>query len=194
MANHKSWSAGGKVMAIIQRKQAESKYLISPNICKHCKKPIQLSPTRKVSDIRRKKFCNKSCAAKYNNHLRPYSPKKISHCNLCGKEVQNKNTVCANCYRQRGSALDNLTKEELFKAKSRHQAHAAIRGLARARFSKERKCIICGYSIFVEICHKKPIEKFPFSSKIKEINDEKNLAALCPNHHYEFDHGLIILP
>ena len=30
---------------------------------------------------------------------------------------------------------------------------------------------------------------FSDDAKISEINDIRNLIALCPNHHWEFDNG-----
>jgi len=54
-------------------------------------------------------------------------------------------------------------------------------------------CQICGYSLHVEIAHRRPVSDFPDSATMKEINDIANLIILCPNHHWEFDHGLLNL-
>jgi predicted restriction endonuclease len=50
-------------------------------------------------------------------------------------------------------------------------------------------CQICGYSLYVECAHKKSIESFDNNTLLIEINDIKNLAGLCKNHHWEYDHG-----
>ncbi len=57
----------------------------------------------------------------------------------------------------------------------------------------EKRCTICGYDKYVELCHKKAIGTFDKKSTIAEINSVCNLAYLCPNHHKEFDLGLIEL-
>ena len=47
----------------------------------------------------------------------------------------------------------------------------------------EKKCYICGYDRYIEVCHKMSVSEFQNSAKICEINDVENLIALCPNHH-----------
>jgi len=37
------------------------------------------------------------------------------------------------------------------------------------------------------------VSDFPDAALIAEINDIANLVALCPNHHWEFDHGVLTL-
>lgn len=77
-----------------------------------------------------------------------------------------------------------------------HERHAKLREIARKVYKKnsgEMKCKICGYSTHIEICHIKPLSKFSKCDKIKEVNAFENLVALCPNHHWEFDHDLIKL-
>jgi len=48
------------------------------------------------------------------------------------------------------------------------------------------KCAICGYDKFVNCCH---IEKRAYSGD----DTIENGIVLCPNHHAEFDYGLISL-
>lgn len=55
----------------------------------------------------------------------------------------------------------------------------------------ELPCAACGYKIHVELCHKKPISKFPKTATLGEINHPSNVVQLCPNHHWEFDNGLL---
>lgn len=49
------------------------------------------------------------------------------------------------------------------------------------------------YTNYCEVCHIKPVNGFSDESLVSEINDINNLVALCPNHHWEFDHGLLQL-
>jgi predicted restriction endonuclease len=45
----------------------------------------------------------------------------------------------------------------------------------------------------IEVCHKQAINRFSADTPIATINDLHNLVALCPNHHWEFDNGLLSL-
>lgn len=58
--------------------------------------------------------------------------------------------------------------------------------------NQEKICQNCGYSKHVEVCHIKPVSKFPDTAKLDEVNNITNLLLLCPNCHYEFDHFLDI--
>lgn len=88
-------------------------------------------------------------------------------------------------------------KGELFKKRKNWQsARSAIQRNARKKFFKENpnpKCIICGYSNHVEVAHIKPVSEFEENAPIEEINDINNLIGLCPNHHWEYDNGILIL-
>ena len=55
----------------------------------------------------------------------------------------------------------------------------------------ELKCAICGYDKHADVAHIKSVSSFDDDVLISEINDFKNLIGLCPNHHWEFDAGLI---
>lgn len=52
---------------------------------------------------------------------------------------------------------------------------------------------MCGYDKFVEIAHIKAVSEFDESALISDINSIDNLIALCPNHHWEYDNGVLIL-
>ena len=63
-------SAGGKATAIIEKERAKQRideYNMNPNHCLCCGEPIAAPYDKKLYDILVKKFCNHSCAAKYNN-------------------------------------------------------------------------------------------------------------------------------
>lgn len=55
----------------------------------------------------------------------------------------------------------------------------------------ERKCIVCDYSTYVELCHIKEISSFDADVSIKIVNAMMNLCYLCPNHHKELDNKLM---
>ena len=48
--------------------------------------------------------------------------------------------------------------------------------------------MVCGYDKTYEVAHIKAVSEFSDDALISEINDINNLIALCPNHHWEFDH------
>ena len=114
------------------------------------------------------------------------------YCKHCSVQIFGRRTTCDTC---NPSYVDwsKVTLGEVRK-KAAFQYSARVRQLARKLYrcsSKPRVCFICGYSKHVEICHKRPINDFSDDSYILEINDIENLVALCPNHHWEFDHNYL---
>lgn len=185
MATLKAQSAGGKATAIIEKRQAKERYYSNPNHCVYCGKVIELREGTRVQDIRKKKYCNHSCAANHNNKLKGFIPKK---------ERVSKTTECV--HRPEAEIL-NRTKGELFSSRANWQsARSSIRTNANRIYSEhysKKKCVVCGYDKHVEVCHKKSVSDFPDTALIREINDINNLVGLCPNHHWEFDEKLLIL-
>lgn len=95
------------------------------------------------------------------------------------------------------SPILSKTKEELLKDRKNYQSYrSAIRKLAEAAYKNSNKpceCYICKYNKHIEIAHIKAVSEFDNSATIAEINSIDNLVALCPNHHWEYDHGMIKL-
>jgi DNA-directed DNA polymerase III PolC len=54
----------------------------------------------------------------------------------------------------------------------------------RAKFFYKDKCFICGYDVFTDVCH---------IDKNRNNNSIDNYLILCPNHHREFDGGVLKL-
>lgn len=69
MPTLKAQSAGGRATALILRKKVVDAYYKNPNYCAYCKSIIQVNGHQKVPAVRKKKFCNHSCCAKYRNAL-----------------------------------------------------------------------------------------------------------------------------
>lgn len=187
------------------------KYNDNPNYCLFCQKEILCENKNKINEIKVKKFCNQSCAAKYNNKLKfDIDYKTIENvynenpklCITCNKPIpfykSKKQTLdrvycsieCRNSI-VRFSAED-VTKENYFnKRKNWQSARSNIRAHAQKLYLKSDKpkcCIVCGYDKHYQVSHIKAVSEFSGDSTIKEINDINNLIALCPNHHWEFDH------
>lgn len=89
------------------------------------------------------------------------------------------------------------TKKDLFSDRKNWQsARSSIVRNAHNTYmasGKPKCCAICGYSNHIEIAHIKAVSEFEESSTIAEINSIDNLIALCPNHHWEYDNGIIKL-
>jgi hypothetical protein len=170
-------SAGGKATAIILRKKALEKYYSNPVFCKNCKEVIKVKENEKVPNVKKRKFCSSSCSASFNNIgiIRVKRKEK----NLKSKRFD----------------ISDLTKEEVFKRYNSYQsARSSICKHARRVYfksSKDKKCYICWYDKKIDVAHIKSVSSFSPDSKISEINHINNLLALCPNHHGEFDDGLI---
>lgn len=58
--------AGGIARGWEERKEALQRYHSKPHICLYCHDIIPVGH-RRVADVMKKKFCNSSCAASYNN-------------------------------------------------------------------------------------------------------------------------------
>lgn len=90
-------------------------------------------------------------------------------------------------------AISVATKGELINQRSNWQSwRSEIQKNARSVYQKSDKpnyCVVCGYDKTYEVAHIKAVSDFDDDTLISEINSIDNLIALCPNHHWEFDHG-----
>ena len=88
-----------------------------------------------------------------------------------------------------------MTKQDLLAiVGNKHTMKTYITSHARNKFNKtdqSKCCRICGYARHIHVCHVKDIKKFPMTAKISAINHIDNLVAMCPTHHWEFDHGFL---
>ena len=88
-------------------------------------------------------------------------------------------------------SISSCTKKELFdKYPNYLSARNSICSDARNVYynsSRPKRCICCGYDKHFEVAHIKAVSDFDDDALISEINNEDNLIALCPNHHWEYD-------
>ncbi len=143
------------------------------------------------------KFCSRSCGAKYNNRKNPKrKTNRTIICPICGnKKGYNRNT-CQTCFtKARWEKALKTPIKNYFRTKSPSRSkYNDIRKWARKVMElsgRERKCEICGFDVYVEVCHKKPVSEFNENSLIEEVNSLDNLIYLCPNHHIMLDKGLL---
>lgn len=177
-------SLGGQKMAIINRQKAINEYYKNPIICKNCTNIISPSKNQKISEIKRKIFCNHTCAAEFNNRNRVIKPKEK-------KEKKARILV------EKFNFLIGKTKQEVFDKHSNWQsARTSIRRFAAYVFhqsGKNKSCFNCGYNKHTEICHIKAVSEFEKEILIEVINHIDNLVALCPNCHWEYDNNILKL-
>lgn len=164
--------------------------------CKKCNKEFYRNP----SELKKSNnhFCSRSCATSFRNKYRKRT------CKYCGdKYLYNKNVCttnsCQKCVQNREKNYKNLTIKDYVNSTSvcsKHQSYRyhRIRQFAKTWNSHRPKiCQYCGYDLHVEYCHKKHISTFPEDTLLSIVNDSENIFILCPNHHWEFDNGYLIL-
>lgn len=138
------------------------------------------------------KYCSRSCANRVNGHLFPSRQRLARSCKHCGTALLTRRTTCDAC--NPGFVDWRTVQLQQLKAKALQQYAAQIRSLAREVYRKSNRpkaCAVCGYHTHFEVCHVRPISDFLPTDYVADVNQLDNLVALCPNHHWEFDHGLL---
>ena len=200
-------SEDGKKIVNSQREKALERYYKNPNKCRHCGEVIHVKAHGKVWDAQIKKYCNSSCQ---NKHLNPQRRQKTAVCKTCGKTYERYRTPCGvwscskNC--QDCQSLGNgrsigfmyKTKEQVYQEyNTKYSARNAIASNAQVIYKNKvgsYKCHLCGYDKHVEICHINSVSDHEDSATMLQINHIKNLIALCPNCHWEFDNNMLDEP
>lgn len=124
-------------------------------------------------------------------YMREYRRRHKLLCPICESvHIIEGSKTCRKCSSMsRVNAEDSTPLSELIYTKGhKSSAFALVRSRARS-ISPPSSCKNCGYSKHTEVCHIKPISSFPLSTPISVVNDPNNLVRLCPNCHWEFDHG-----
>lgn len=147
------------------------------------------------------KFCCKSCSAIFNNSKNPKRKKRKWHCEKCGEVKDRPSSNARTCDECRDIKIElkYMTIGELRLAyresgKQNRNTHTYIRERARRILHENNlllKCSVCGYDKHVEACHIKPVASYGDDTVISDINSIGNLISLCPNCHWELDHGLL---
>jgi hypothetical protein len=292
-----------------QHQKSINRYYENPNFCQQCGKVIEVGENKRVSEIRQKKFCDSSCAAKFNNigvdrwakkqeekirdtketgytsrysqsncvscsqiifltevRGRPGIYRKRLFCDKCrvetvsakvsqalrsreyrpvlqsnslkkgGEIVRASSGTCQKCDKtfsytetkhrpgkfyfrrfcdiclvdnqrdllriQKGigypKPVGEMTKADLllYYEGSTFKRKTAITNHARKQFDnsgRPRECQVCDYDLVTQVAHIRSVADFPDDATVEEINHSDNLVCLCPNHHYEYDRGLVKL-
>lgn len=125
-------------------------------------------------DTANPKFCNKSCAASYNNKLT--KPKQKENCLNCGQPVGRGRKYCSNqCQAERTKTLIN---EQILRGEEvRHQQ---VRRYLMDTYGA--KCMLCGWAKENVVTKRVPIELDHIDGNSSN-NDLNNVRLLCPNCH-----------
>jgi hypothetical protein len=157
---------------------------MTPRKCPQCG---ELFTSRSV------KYCSRACSVKARIGQRMPPRGAEWKCTACGKNHStrsgtNRRKLCNDCLpiAKRGERNSLLNRKKLNTVAQAVRAHA--RSVIKHR---PRKCVACGYKKFVECCHIVPVSAFDDSDSIGVINLADNLAWLCPNCHWELDHGIL---
>ena len=140
------------------------------------------------------KYCSKSCSARINNSLFPKHPRR--KCLRCQTPTRSKTHYCQKCLTlNKIEIYGEKTIKDFTSTYARHK-YQNIRNHAHRimHFYEIRKeCPYCSYKNHVQLCHIKDIGKFNKNTKLNVVNALSNLIYLCPNHHWDLDHGLLSL-
>ncbi len=116
----------------------------------------------------------------------------------CGSRKRIVSELCQKCRNdQKAGDSEYLTATLGDKTYIKHKyaKYAYVRHYAR-KIGKSLgfdSCRNCGYNKHFEVCHIKSVASFPSDTLLTVINDPNNLIPLCPNCHYEFDNGFLII-
>lgn len=156
--------------------------------CLNCKKLFYKNNNQIKKSVNH--FCTRSCSVKFNNAKTP-KRKQEGFCKECGSTIRTSQTYCKHCKikLKYDPTLFELQNTDSFKCNKftcvRDRSRRIIHNL------NIKSCCLCGYNKHIEVSHIKPIRDFDLSTKVSVVNHITNLAPLCPNCHWEFDHGLI---
>lgn len=175
-------------------KQTDSVYCLS------CGKEIIKKDSECVAEYRLRKFCNNSCAAKFNNkkHEKKVPVKKkivkqkdahvkiiIDHqnyCLNCGKEIPHSHKYC-NFTCQNNYSYNKYIEDWKNGKEDGRKGLGVSNRIRRYLFEKyNKKCAKCGWGERNEFTQTIPLEIHHKDGNYLN-NKEDNLILLCPNCH-----------
>jgi len=176
------WSIGAGKYNKEQLKQRQEDYMVNPDRCSFCSEVMSYVP---LNQRTKRKFCNKSCAAKYNNQIRLQAKTiyqkgltKETNCTTCGTIIKigkNANTNQAKC-------LDCKTEK------------IKICKLCNKQYKTFTNQLSCSAECFKRLKQKGGSlgGKISASKIIKRSKDEIKLYSLCKDYFNSVRHNEII--
>jgi hypothetical protein len=148
-------------------------------------------------------FCSRKCSCAFGTEIRwkNYTTKTDkAKCEKCGLSCNYRSILCLDCYcEQKINRCKNITLKQLklkhLNKKMRYWYSAEIRNFNRVwnKHLLDLPCQVCDYKNHIELCHIKSVKSFNDNALLGEINSEENNLVLCPNHHWEFDNGILLI-
>ena len=120
-------------------------------------------------------------------------------CPKCDKLILPESKLCRECQFGNSQKREATLKEykAFLSVKGKHPSWLTVHVRSFNRSWNKGlllyPCQVCGYKNHIELAHIKPVSSFEDDALISTINDPSNILVLCPNHHWEFDNGLIKL-
>jgi hypothetical protein len=145
----------------------KSNYFNNKNVSKNC---LECENKFKSSISENRKFCSRSCSAKFNNKLR-----KSKKCYTCDEYIDSNKKYCSrNCYIK---DIDNNRYDTII------NGDASCKVVRKYLINLHGcKCMRCGWCEINQFTNKVPIELEHIDGNYLNNNLE-NLTLLCPNCH-----------
>lgn len=161
--------------------KALEEYLKNPNKCAYCGQDILPEEGQRLCHVKVKKFCNRSCAAKYNNEPKKLKTKSKKACINCGNPInKGASKFCShNCQQDYNH---NIYIQEW--KQGMHCDTIEVSNHVRNYLFEvnDNKCSKCGWGEANPYTHKVPLQIHHKDGNYRN-NSEENLELLCPNCH-----------
>ena len=179
---------GAHVTIKLVRERNTKAYYNNPNYCKSCGNIIELVVSDKgnisTSETRKKKFCNSSCAARYNNKFGIKNNKQEKRCQNpeCSNYTKNPKFCCPSC----SSRMLKLNKIERFL--NGELTDKTIRNTTIREYLIEKQGEVCDICKMPPFWNLKPIVFIvDHVDGNYENNSPENMRAICPNCNSQTD-------
>ena len=187
---------GARASADAQRRKAVSAYYKQPNYCQYCGHVIHVVGNERPSWTRKKKFCDRSCAASYNNSIAIKRPRRGT-CLVCNTAIKSDRKYCSKQCRTLHATVNPRAPYNSVKAVVAWRQRLKLRAIQY----KGGRCQVCGYNRCTRALtfhHLSPSEKdFNIGGSTKAWSRIKaeldKCILLCANCHAETHEGLLAL-
>lgn len=176
------WSVGAGKYNKEQLKQRQEDYIVNPDRCSFCEEVMSYAP---LKERIKRKFCNKSCAAKHNNEIRLQSKTvyqkgltKETNCVVCetiikiGKNANTHQAKCLGCKTEKIKICKSCDKQY------KTLTNRSCCSVECSKYQKQKGGSLGG--------------KISASKIIKRSRGEIKLYELCKNYFNSVRHNEII--